>query len=194
LRCNAKVPLPLIALLFFSGVLASVLASVNAQQTRLPAREAEWKNFALPTTNFTRKRDAEKTVIFRVPADWQQEGESFTFKGPHDAVLKLFAQKAPEGYPLDDYFAATLQAVRDRSAGEDSVVTRRTQFQNVEAREMVLEVVNPEGELMQCLLAHDLWTTRIRFEHASAGRARCGSGALFQGRRAVGDLFQRRRV
>ena len=117
-----KFPLPLIALLFFS----SVLVSVHAQQTRLPAREAEWKNYALPKTNFTRQRDAEKTVIFRVPADWQQESESFTFKGPHDAVLKLFVQKAPEGYPLEDYFAATLQAVKDRSAGEESVVTRRT--------------------------------------------------------------------
>lgn len=95
-----------------------------------------------------RKRDAEKTVIFRVPADWQQEGESFTFKGPHDALLKLLVQKAPEGYPLDDYFAATLQAVRDRSAGDDSV-TRRTQFQNVDAREMVLEVVNRDSELMR---------------------------------------------
>lgn len=140
-----KFPLPLITLLFFSGV----LGSVHAQQTRLPAREAEWKNYALPKTNFTRKRDAEKTVVFRVPADWQQENESLTFKGPHDAVLKLFVQKAPEGYPLDDYFAATLQAVRDRSAGEDSIVTRRTQFQNVEAREMVMEAVNPEGELMR---------------------------------------------
>ena len=140
-----KFPLPLIALLFFS----SVLGSVHAQQTRLPAREAEWKNYALPKTNFTRKRDADKTVIFRVPAEWQQESESLTFKGPHDAILKLFVQKAPEGYPLDDYFAATLQAVRDRSAGEDSVVTRRTEFQNVEAREMVLEAVNPEGELMR---------------------------------------------
>ncbi|HEY3579164.1 MAG TPA: transglutaminase domain-containing protein, partial [Pyrinomonadaceae bacterium] len=61
----------------------------------------------------------------------------------------LFVQKAPEGYPLDDYFAATLQAVRDRSAGEYSVVTRRTQFQNVDAREMVMEALNPEGELIR---------------------------------------------
>src|SRR5690349_8694915 len=141
-----KFPLPLIHLLFFSGFLGG---SIHAQQTRLPAREAEWKNYALPKTNFTRKRDADKTVILRVPADWQQEGESLTFKGPYDARLKLVVQKAPEGYPLDDYFAATLQAVRDRSAGEDSVVTRRTQFQNVEAREMVVEAVNPEGELIR---------------------------------------------
>ena len=137
-----KFPLPLIALLFCS----TVFVSVHAQQTRVPAREAEWKNYALPKTNFTRKRDIDKTVILRVPADWQQENESFTFKGPHDAVLKLFVQKSPEGYPLDDYFAATLQAVRDRAAGEYSVVTRRTQFQNIEAREMVMEATNPEGE------------------------------------------------
>jgi tetratricopeptide (TPR) repeat protein len=140
-----KFPLPLIAILFCSGV----LVSVHAQQTRLQAREAEWKNYALPKTSFTRKRDAEKHVIFRVPADWQQEGESLAFKGPHDALIKLITEKIPEGYPLDDYFAVTLRAVRDTNGGANSVVTRRTRFQDIEAREMVVEAINPEGELMR---------------------------------------------
>src|SRR5690348_9511910 len=138
-----KFPLPLIALLICSNAL------VYAQQTRLQAREAEWKNYALPKTNFTRMRDVEKHVIFRVPADWQQEGETLSFKGPHDALIKVIEQKVPEGYPLDDYFRLTLQGVRDATGGAEFVVTRRTQFQNVEAREMVVEAMSAEGELMR---------------------------------------------
>jgi tetratricopeptide (TPR) repeat protein len=140
-----KFLLPLVALLFCSGI----FVSVQAQQTLPQAREAEWKNYALPKTNFTRKHDLEKQVIFRVPADWQQQGTSLSFKGPHDALLQLLVQKVPEGYPLDDYFAATLRVVRDAVGNAEFVVTRRTQFQDVEAREMVVDALNPEGELLR---------------------------------------------
>src|SRR5689334_11546642 len=138
-----KFPLPLIAFLICSHAL------VYAQQTRVQTREAEWKSYELPKTNFTRKRDAEKHVIFRVPADWTQEGATLSFKGPHDSVIKVLEQKVPEGYPLDDYLRLTLQGVRDTTGGAEFVVTRRTQFQNIEAREMVVEAMSAEGELMR---------------------------------------------
>ncbi|HEY2963910.1 MAG TPA: transglutaminase domain-containing protein [Pyrinomonadaceae bacterium] len=139
-----KVLLPL----FFLLCLGS-LFSANAQPGRLQAREAEWKNYALPQTNFTRKLDADKIFIFRVPADWQQDGDGLTFNGPHSASLKIVVQKIPEGYPLDDYFGATVRTVKDLSGGVDFMVTRKTQFQNVEARELVVEVPDPEGELIR---------------------------------------------
>lgn len=140
-----KFLLPLIALLLCSGS----FVSAYAQQTRLQAREAEWKNYALPKTNFTRKADADKKIVFRVPADWQQQGEELLFNGPHSASLKVLVQKVPEGYPLDDFFAATLQIVKDAAGGPDSIVTRKTQFQDVEAREMSFEVPDPEGEVLR---------------------------------------------
>src|SRR5262249_43513951 len=127
-----KFLLPLIFLLCLGS-----LISANAQPGHPQAREAEWKSYALPQTNFTRKLNPEKTFIFRVPADWQQEGDTLTFNGPNSAVLKVLVQKVPEGYPLDDFFAATVRTVRDLSGGVESVVTRKTQFQNVDAREMV---------------------------------------------------------
>ena len=141
-----KFLLPLIALLFCSGT----LVSTKAQQPRQQAREAEWKSYALPKTNFTRKTDADKTVVFRVPVDWQQQGETLSFTGPHSSSFQVIIQKIPEGYPLDEYFASTVQVVGDRSGGgADSVVTRRTQLQDVDTRELVLDAQNPEGELMR---------------------------------------------
>lgn len=140
-----KFLLPPIALLFCLGT----LVSTNAQQSRLQAREAEWKNYALPKTDFARKTDADKTIIFRVPADWKPQGEALSFTGPHDALLRVITQKVPEGYPLDDYVAATLQIVRDSVAGADLIVTRRTQLQDIDAREMVFDAMSAEGELMR---------------------------------------------
>src|SRR5215468_952152 len=99
-----KFLLPLLFLLCLGS-----LTSANAQPSRTQAREAEWKSYALPQTNFTRKLDPEKTFIFRVPADWQQQGEALTFHGPNSAVLSVVFQKVPEGYPLDDFFAATVR-------------------------------------------------------------------------------------
>ena len=135
----------LVSLLLWSGQ----LVSANAQQTRQQAREAEWKSYALPKTNFTRKTDADKNIVFRVPVDWQQQGASLIFKGPNSATLQVLIYKVPDGYPLDDYFGASLKIVEDRTGGENSLVTRRTQFQDVEAREMVLDWPNPEGELVR---------------------------------------------
>jgi tetratricopeptide (TPR) repeat protein len=140
-----KFLLPLIALLFCSAT----FVSTHAQQARQQAREAEWKNYVLPKTNFARKNDAEKTVVLRVPADWQQRGATLSFTGPHAAAFEVFTQKVPEGYPLDDFFAATLQVVRDAATGAETVLTRRTQIQDVDARELVFDAPSAEGEMIR---------------------------------------------
>lgn len=140
-----KFLLPLVVFLFCAGN----FASANAQVTRLQAREAEWKNYALPPTNFTRQINPDKNFIFRVPADWQQEGSQFKFKGPYAATLEIGIQKIPDGYPFEDYFASVLQGVRDIPGATESLVTRKTQLQDLDAREIFLEMTDAEGQLIR---------------------------------------------
>lgn len=147
---------PLLLCLLCSGA----LVSANAQVSRLQARETEWKNYALPQTNFARRINADPKLLFRVPADWKQQGEELTFTGPHSASLSVTGQKIPEGYPLDDYVASMLQALRDMVGGAESLVTRKTQLQDVDAREIVLEAPDPEGVVIRS----STWVT-IRGPH-----------------------------
>ncbi|HSD46198.1 MAG TPA: HEAT repeat domain-containing protein, partial [Pyrinomonadaceae bacterium] len=125
------------------------LVSTHAQTTqtnaaRIQAREAEWKNYQLPNTNFTRKMNPGKNYIFRVPADWQPVSE-LEFSGPHNSGFKILDDKIPEGYPLDEYFGAILKAVKDMSGAAETVVTRKIELQDVEAREMLLEFTDAAG-------------------------------------------------
>lgn len=136
-----KFLLPLLLLLVSGG-----LVSTNAQPTRTQAREAEWKNYQLPKTNFARQTDPEKHFVFRVPADWQQLG-GLLFTGPHAAQLTIVVQKVPEGYSFEDYFAATLQNIQALQNGAGSIITRKTLLQDNDAREIVLDANNPEGVL-----------------------------------------------
>lgn len=120
--------------------------SIQAQQTPAQLREAEWKNYALPQTNFIRQTSADKELVFRVPADWKQEGAELSFKGPHSAQLQVFVNKIPDGYSLNEYFASVLQDVKDSPVAE-TLITRKTQVQDLEARELFFEGANVEGEM-----------------------------------------------
>ena len=102
----------LILLLLVCLLSGAVVSSSNAQVNRLQAREAEWKNYSLPQTNFARQTNPDKDIVFRVPADWQQQGMELKFNGPHSAKLEVFVQKVADGYPLQDYFGSILQVVR----------------------------------------------------------------------------------
>lgn len=125
-----------------------VVPSAKAQLTALQAREAEWKNYSLPQTNFTRQTNADKEFVFRVPADWKQEGTELTFNGPHSSQIKVSVQKVPDGYPLTDYVGSILQVVRS-APGVEGTLTRKTQLQDLEAREIFLEIPGPEGEILR---------------------------------------------
>jgi Flp pilus assembly protein TadD len=140
-----KFLLPLLVFLLSLGG----LVPANAQVSRLQAREAEWKSYALPKTNFKRQVNADKTFVFRVPADWQQQGTELKFGGPHSASLEIAIQKIPEGYPLDDFFATMLRTVKDLTGRAESILTRKTQLQDLEARELSLEMPDLEGELIR---------------------------------------------
>jgi tetratricopeptide (TPR) repeat protein len=123
--------------------------SLNAQITRLEEREAEWQSYALPQTNFTRRVVPEESVIFRVPADWKQEGDTLVFIGPHDARLTVFSSAVPDGYPLMEFVAGTLKATGDELGSTEALFTRRTQFQDLEAREILLDALYDDGTIFR---------------------------------------------
>ena len=135
--------IPLLFLIFVTCVVS------NAQVTRLQARDAEWKSYQLPKTNFARQTSPEKEFIFRVPADWKQQGEELIFEGPHTATLRVFVEKVPDGYPLQDFFGTMLQTVKDTPGAAETVVTRKTQLQDLEARELFIELTDNEGEIFR---------------------------------------------
>ncbi len=134
---------PLVLLLLCTSV-----ASAQGQLTPAQAREAEWKSYALPQTNFARQMSPEREFLFRVPADWKQQGTALIFNGPHSSLIKVYTQKIPDGYPFQEYFASALQGVRD-VPGADRTLTRKTQLQDLEAREIFLEIDNTDGETIR---------------------------------------------
>ncbi len=124
-------------------------ASLNAQVAALQARDAEWTSYSLPQTNFTRHVTPDKKVVFRVPADWKQQGTELVFDGPHEAQLSVTTGAVPDGYPLTEYVAGMLKATADEIGSSDSILTRRTQFQDVEAREIFLESPDHQGKMFR---------------------------------------------
>ncbi len=119
---------------FLSACFVSTV-SMNAQISSLEARDAEWKSYSLPQSNFTRHVTPDKTFVFRVPADWKKEENELAFVGPHGARLSVSPAPLPEGYPLTEYVAAILTATADEIGSTESILTRRTHFQDLEARE-----------------------------------------------------------
>lgn len=136
-------------LLFFCLLCSSTGFSLQAQTTRQQAREAEWKSYSLPATKFTRHISPDKTFVFRVPADWKQEGPDLLFRGPNGATLNVISEKVPDGYPLPDYVAALLKGLRDIGGLMENPLTRRTQFQDLEAREVFYETPTADGQTVR---------------------------------------------
>ncbi len=129
---------------FLSLVLLLLCTSVASAQTR----EEEWKRFPLPQTNFERQINAEKDFIFRVPADWKKEDET-TFVGPHSAEIKVFSQKIPDGYPLQEYVGSMVRSLKDLPGPAESIQNRKTRLQDLEARELVIEMEDSEGQMFR---------------------------------------------
>lgn len=135
---------PLLLLLLCTGV-----ASAQTQLTTSQAREAEWKSYALPQTNFVRQINADKQLVFRVPADWKQTGTELTFTGPHSARIIVLEQKIPDGYPLKEYFTSLVRAVKDQYDSGEMIATRKTRLQDLEARELLVDSPNADGEIFR---------------------------------------------
>ncbi|HET8783610.1 MAG TPA: hypothetical protein VFM63_14385, partial [Pyrinomonadaceae bacterium] len=123
--------------------------SLNAQIPSLEARDAEWKSYSLPQSNFTRHVTPDQRLVFRVPADWKQEENTLAFVGPHGARLTVVTATLPDGYPLTEYVASVLQATADEVGSTESILTRRAHFQDLEAREIYVESPNDEGKIFR---------------------------------------------
>ena len=135
---------PLVLLLLCTSV-----AFAQAPQSAAQARDAEWKSYTLPQSNFARQVSPEKDLLFRVPADWKQRGTDLIFDGPHDSFIRVTVQKVPDGYPFQEYVAAVLQGVKDLPGATESTLTRKTQLQDLEAREIFIEMANTEGDTIR---------------------------------------------
>ena len=136
-------------------LLCTSVASAQAQLTTSQAREAEWKSYALPQTNFVRQINEDKQFVFRVPADWKQTGTGLTFTGPHSARIIILAQKIPDGYPLKEYFTSLVRAVKDQYETGEMIVTRKTRLQDLEARELLVDAPSTDGEVFRRIV----WVT-----------------------------------
>lgn len=146
--------------LFLLALLACFLTGggvevILAQDARVPAREAEWQSYSLPKTNFTRQTGGDSQFLFRVPEDWNQEGTKLLFRGPHSAKLEVFVEKIADGMALSSYVAAIIRNFRNMPGATDSTILRRASIQDLDAREIVLEFPNPEGEMVRSIL----WVT-----------------------------------
>ena len=116
-----------------------------AQNPNVVAREAEWRNYKLPASDFVRHVDASQSVLFRAPADWKQQGIGLNLTGPDSAELRVVVEEVADGVPLKSYVSALLQGLRDLPGGADSITVRRTQVSGVEAREIMFEITDNRG-------------------------------------------------
>jgi hypothetical protein len=126
----------------------------NAQDPRIGARDAEWKSYALPSTDFVRIIDSAGLVLFRVPADWKQEESpkstpeqiGFRFTGPNSAALNISVDQISDGMPLRDYLGAIMGQLRNNPGISDSLIVRRTEMAGIEAREIMFEMSDVNGK------------------------------------------------
>lgn len=143
-------------LLFFVSPDAHSQQSNAAEQLRAIEREAEWNQYALPQTLFTRQTDPAQIVLFQVPSEWKrQPSDKVEFSGPHGATLSLFIEKIPDGIPLRDYVSAMMQHLRSATENSDSMVIRRTSMSALEAREVLFETNADSVEISRRII----WTT-----------------------------------
>src|SRR5437016_2667466 len=117
-----------------------------AQNQQIASREKEWQSYTLPSEAFSRESDAVKTVLFRAPTAWHQKAGELSFTGPHSSFIKVFIEKVPDGIPLSDYVAAVTQQLRNQP-GAEAMIIRRTQMSGLEAREILLEIPDANGEM-----------------------------------------------
>ena len=127
--------------------------SVNAQSGWVQERETEWTSYALPQTEFARGLAPNNSVVFRVPSEWElgqtEAGQPYIiFNGPHGAQMTVTPQTIAEGYPLTEYVALVLRMIAAENPGT-SILTRRTQFQDLEAREIFFESPDNDGKMFR---------------------------------------------
>jgi hypothetical protein len=123
----------------------------TAAQAQTQERETEWQNYALPSTSFARRTPADKRFIFRVPTGWKQDGDKFEFEVPKEAKFRVFIEEVADGLPLLDYFNIFLESVKKVPAGSVAATVRKTRLQDIEARELIIDGTDSDGETVRSL-------------------------------------------
>jgi tetratricopeptide (TPR) repeat protein len=140
---------------FLYTILICLLAVLvcRAQPVSVPDRAAEWNKYQTPASPFVRVKDEAHGVVFRAPADWARvdaapaDGQPvFRFNGPHSSMLQVSIEKIPDGLPLTSYVAAILQQLRNVPGATAPLAVRRTEMSGLEAREIMFEVPDENGE------------------------------------------------
>ncbi|HEX6187168.1 MAG TPA: transglutaminase domain-containing protein [Pyrinomonadaceae bacterium] len=139
-----------VILLCFLAVLTG-----RAQPASVSDRAAEWNKYQTPASAFVRVKDVANGVVFRAPADWARVETApaaearpvFRFNGPHASMLQVSIEKIPDGLPLTSYVAAILQQLRNVPGATAPLAVRRTEMSGLEAREIMFEVPDENGEL-----------------------------------------------
>lgn len=132
----------------------------RAQPASVPDRAAEWNKYQTPASAFVRVKDEPNGVVFRAPADWTSvaaapaaDGQPvFRFNGPHSSMLQVSIEKIPDGLPLTSYVAAILQQLRNVPGATAPLAVRRTEMSGLEAREIMFEVPDENGELSRRII------------------------------------------
>ena len=130
-----------------------------AQSGQISARDAEFKTYNAPASEFVRRVDSSGTVLFRAPANWKEEAAQsaakegrYRFTGPASTLLAITVGTIPDGLPLGDYLAAILQQLRSVPGAADSLTVRRTEMSGLEAREIMFELSDESGNLSRRLI------------------------------------------
>ena len=115
-----------------------------SQKDKVSQREAEWLSYRLPKTNFVRQTDAKKLVTYWTPEEWHDKGDR-TFNGPEGTALKLIVEAVPDGIPMSTVLASMMQSLQSLPGIADSLIVRRTELSNLDAREIMFEVPDLNG-------------------------------------------------
>ncbi len=130
------------------SLLISLASATSAQSRSAEEREAEWNAYALPSSAFSRQTDSAKSIVFRVPVDWKQQGQ-LSFNGPEGSQLRIIIEDIPDGIPLKAYLAALLKGLHDIPGGPDALTIRRANLSGVEAREVSFELSDVRGTVIR---------------------------------------------
>ncbi|MEW6125811.1 MAG: transglutaminase domain-containing protein [Acidobacteriota bacterium] len=125
----------------------------DAQESNL--RATEWQNYQLPATEFKRIVTPEKNLVFRVPANWQQQGQALAFSTADQVQLQVVIETIPEGISLKQYLLSLVQGLRNIPGGTDALSVRRVQLSGVEAREIAFDYQDLKGTALR----KQIWLT-----------------------------------
>ncbi len=147
---------------FLYTILICLLAGLvcRAQPALVSDRASEWNKYQTPSSAFVRVKAEAHGVVFRAPAHWARVADApttesqpvFRFNGPHSSMLQVSIEKIPDGLPLTSYVAAILQQLRNVPGATAPLAVRRTEMSGLEAREIMFEVPDENGQLSRRIM------------------------------------------